>query len=229
MTESSRSAGASSADEHSRHVWAATDGLRERKRLATRAKIEDAAIGLSLARGYDNVTVDAICHVAQVSARTLFNYFGTKEGVLLASLAIDPTPDMLAAVVYGSQPIIDDVLDLVAEMFERGDTDPDRFRDRHRIIAQSPELFSAQLSAMARTQHLLVDLMHARLAADQGIEPSDAPEALWGDARMLGAVCGSIMQFAHTELIEGRAMGDMRDALGNARHLHERVLDQYTS
>ena len=35
-------------------------GLRERKRAQTRRRLEEAAIGLALRDGLDNVTIDAI-------------------------------------------------------------------------------------------------------------------------------------------------------------------------
>ncbi|MFD5867911.1 helix-turn-helix domain-containing protein [Corynebacterium sp. NPDC060344] len=54
-------------------------GLRELKRRRTRRSIEDAAITLIADRGYDDVTVEDICAAAEISRRTFFNYFSSKD------------------------------------------------------------------------------------------------------------------------------------------------------
>jgi len=58
---------------------AAEPGLRERKRLATRRAIQFAVLELVSERGLEGVTVDEVSRRADVSARTFFNYFASKE------------------------------------------------------------------------------------------------------------------------------------------------------
>ncbi|TFD66724.1 TetR/AcrR family transcriptional regulator [Cryobacterium ruanii] len=50
-------------------------GLRERKRLATRRAIQHAVLTLARERGIDHVTVEDVSRIANMSPRTVFNYF----------------------------------------------------------------------------------------------------------------------------------------------------------
>ena len=61
---------------------AATEGLRERKKRETREAIARAAWKLFVRRGFDAVTVADIARAANVSEKTVFNYFPTKEDLV---------------------------------------------------------------------------------------------------------------------------------------------------
>ena len=58
-------------------------GRRDRKREQTRARLLSTAIRLMEEQGFDQVTVESIAAVADVGKGTIYNYFSTKEDIVV--------------------------------------------------------------------------------------------------------------------------------------------------
>lgn len=126
-------------------------GLRERKRRATRMAIQKAAIDLATERGVDGVTVEEIGHAANVSPRTFFNYFPTKDAAIVGEIPQLPDDESVETFVNagGQQSILDGVAELLAasllaDDIGAGDTDdavPDT--ERTAIVDGSAPSFGA--------------------------------------------------------------------------------------
>jgi AcrR family transcriptional regulator len=59
------------------------EGLRERKKALMRQRLSDTATQMFLARGFDAVRVTEIAAACDVSEKTVYNYFPTKESLVL--------------------------------------------------------------------------------------------------------------------------------------------------
>ena len=78
-----------------------TTGLRERKKLATRLGLHRAALQLVAERGLDRVSIDEIAERADVSPRTFFNYFSSKDD---AVVGLDPIGPQRQAEAFADRP-----------------------------------------------------------------------------------------------------------------------------
>ena len=63
------------------------ESRRERKKIAARAQLLSVAIDLFSRRGLDAVTIDDIAAAADVGKGTIYNYFATKEDIVVAFMA----------------------------------------------------------------------------------------------------------------------------------------------
>lgn len=77
-------------------------GLRERKRTAAMYRIQSAALDLFEERGFEAVTVEQIAEAAEVSASSVYRYFGTKEQIVVWD-EFDPQMDEILAGALGAE------------------------------------------------------------------------------------------------------------------------------
>ncbi len=76
-------------------------GLRERKRLERRHQILEAAAEIFHRRSFDGTRIEQIAEEADVSVGTVYNYFPTKDALLLglADHYRSRTPELISALV----------------------------------------------------------------------------------------------------------------------------------
>ena len=142
-------------------------GLRERKKFATKEALSRAALRLSVQRGFDGVTAEAIAGVAGVSARTFHNYFSSKEDAVL--FVLDQT--MADFVIRFGQcspgePLLDSLESVVLEFVESADG-VELMVAVTRLIADHPALMVRQL-ALSDPQN---DAMLTEIGRRSGTDP----------------------------------------------------------
>lgn len=166
-------------------------GLRERKRVATRLSIERAALDLSLDKGYENVTVDEIADAADVSPRTFFNYFPSKEAAVIGHAPEGPEPEKIEAFLAAppEQSILDGIRSLLADFIDAKSDEDTRAthalqEQRMRVMLRHPHLFRQRMETMEELTNQMIELVSKRLVVlDPAIE-SD-PTALRDRARLV--------------------------------------------
>jgi AcrR family transcriptional regulator len=143
---------------------AAPMGLRERKKLETFRALQSAAQRLVGERGLDNVTIEDIADAANVSKRTFFNYFESKEAAL-----VDAEPGMverfaadLAARPAGETPIEA----LWAAAINLLVQEASVLRAMSGLIAANPTLALQQGKSFGRFQQVIVEWAAERTGCD---------------------------------------------------------------
>lgn len=198
------------------------EGLRARKRAATQAALERAAIALALENGYENVTVDAICEAAMVSPRTFFNYFGTKEAVFLGASPPMPTEEAIHAFVHASgNNVLGDLVELATSALVDPEPDLTLLRSRRRLIERTPELLAGEITRIAEMEKALMRLVLDRFQA-QGPGETATPD-LADEAHMVVAVWGSVMRYSMQKWFSGSFTGSVRELLDHSIELIGRV------
>lgn len=116
---------------------------REAKRYETARRLQRCALQLTVERGYDGWTMDDLASAADVSRRTVFNYFEGKAQCVLGPEAELP-PEMIAAFVAGGPTgdLVDDLVHLAQCATEDGSGDLDALPAIREAIITDPRLLA---------------------------------------------------------------------------------------
>jgi AcrR family transcriptional regulator len=164
-------------------IGAGIPGLRERKKLRTRAMLIDAAVRLCEKQGFDKTTVGQIAAVADVSPRTFSRYFATKDAVILA--LIDEMVDAIAVQLKRQPPGLNQLEALLAAHVDMvkatAAAPPDGFTTERltttaRIVNSSPTL---RLAASEFRPNSVTRVLAERMGVDVNDRKLRLVVAVW--------------------------------------------------
>jgi AcrR family transcriptional regulator len=185
-------------------------GLRERKKEQTRRALEDAALDLFARQGFDRTTVDEIAAACDVSTRTFFRYFATKEDALLGD-----KPERFAALLAhleaapADEPPLRSLRSGLDAMIESYAQDRERLVTRSRIIAETPTLRVHGNEARLDKEQALVEAL-ARRDAAAGLPPRML------DLRLAVGVSIAAFRAALDTWLAGGGAGDLSATVAEA-------------
>jgi AcrR family transcriptional regulator len=167
-------------------------GRRDRKKTGTREALRSAALRLALERGYDNVTIETITEAADVSVRTFFNYFDSKEDAVLGLEHDSGTSieDALVARPAGEPPLVA----LRAVFVERAAQIAERqplWRQRMELVRANPQLWPRMIASFAEFERSIAHGVATRTGCDpdSDLYPSVVAAAAAGAMRVAMAQC----------------------------------------
>ncbi|WP_144763553.1 TetR/AcrR family transcriptional regulator [Curtobacterium sp. 9128] len=192
----------------------AEPGLRERKRRATRLAIQQAALRIAAEDGLAAVTVDEISRRADISPRTFFNYFPSKEQALLGEDPTLPHDDVVDAFVGGgpSGDLLADIGTLLVHSTQSLIEERGLIEERQQVLRANPELFSQRMASMKEFQAGLEGVITRRLTND---DPAFAEDevALRRRARLASLVSLATLRHAWWEWSDSPAESHLVDDL----------------
>ena len=171
------------------------EGLRARKKRLMRQQLSDTATRMFVERGFDDVRVAEVAEACGVSEKTVFNYFPTKESLVLdrlevtmASLrtglaepAVPPTEAALR--------ILDREL-IAMTTWLNGQDDPAEAAEAMRrfgdLIRATPSLRAYQSDMMDQFVSLAAEILAARAAAARVAMRAEDPEPQIAARALLG-------------------------------------------
>lgn len=201
-----------------------TSSHRERKRARTWAAIHlAAASGAARHERLSDITIESIAEQAEISPRTFFNYFKSKEDAILGLRA--PAIDDSIADSFHLAPgddLVEKVAFLLLEVFR---TATDRIIDNadyFDLMERHPELTQRRFQHVDNVQAVVADLVTDRLAR-AGIVP--AGEDVEAAADMVVTVAGAVMRAAMRPILAGpgRPEGEGESALRRTCALYREI------
>jgi AcrR family transcriptional regulator len=175
------------------------EGLRERKKRQTHEQIARTALALFTEHGYDAVTVADVARAADVSEKTVFNHFATKEDLVLEHG--DARRAALIAAIRArpaGASVVAPFRDQTAALLERVEHGPvEDIVAMPRLVAQSTTLRDRLFLGWEREAALLAPV----IAEETGAAPDDLVAAVM--ARTLAWTHRLVFRTAFTRLLAG--------------------------
>ena len=140
-------------------------GLRERKKQKTKEAIQREAMRLFQEQGYEETTIEEIAEAAEISPSTFFNYFPTKEDLVLYD-RYDPMMASLMLARPSEEPpsvVMQHMFKALAVVLER---DQSIVLARARIALQAPELRARFWEELERARDMVSSVVATRTGRD---------------------------------------------------------------
>jgi AcrR family transcriptional regulator len=169
------------------HVDALHQGLRERKKALMRELISDTATLMFLERGFDEVRVSEVAAACDVSEKTIYNYFPTKESLLLdreedsidsLRKALGPDGDPVSPVTAMVELLKGELAEFMGHINEHEQVQFSLIADFNDLIESTPSLKAARAEMIDRFAQVAAESMAARA----GLDPSDPEPQVAADA-----------------------------------------------
>ena len=180
-------------------------GLRERKKEKTREALVRSALRQFAERGFERVTVEDIAGACEVSPRTFFRYFASKEDVLFAD---SDTQRAHLLEVLASQPADVPPLRALQAAVIKVAADYEDQREaillRHRIVSETPSLLTRVSERHQGWESAVIDELRRARRVD-GMRDLDL--------RLTVAAATTALRVATQVWIEGGGEADLRALL----------------
>jgi AcrR family transcriptional regulator len=146
------------------------EGLRERKKRATRQALHDAALRLTLERGLEHLTVEEISAAAEVSPRTFFNYFPGKEQAIVGDDLFEVDARQVTETMTGAASVLDGMQAIALDLATAAGTRREQVQLRWQVITRYPALITAMFARLEEFSTIVASAVATRL----GQAPDDA-------------------------------------------------------
>ena len=145
---------------------------RDPRSERTHAALRQAALRLMLERGFEATTVEDIAAAAQVTSRTFFRHFPTKEDVVLdeAEALIEEMRAALAA-EPDDQPVLGAVTNALMSLADDFEKQRDHHLIRARIVSETPTVQARERQVLQQWEDLIADDVARRLGVDRAADP----------------------------------------------------------
>lgn len=185
------------------------EGLRVRKQRQTREAIHRAAVELALERGPDAATVADIAARVDISPRTFFNYYPSKEDAIVGLHEGLPTDAELDEFRGGtSDDLIHDVLQLLMGVFTPADDE--LAQHRRALIAGNPQLIQRHWARLLGVEQRVALAVAERMRASGAFTQVDIDIDI--ASRALVVTCSNMLRLSIRSLVDEGAFPGNVDA-----------------
>ncbi|GLU47947.1 TetR family transcriptional regulator [Nocardiopsis ansamitocini] len=170
-------------------------GLRERKKRQTRRELQRQALRLVVEQGIERVTVEEIAAAANVSPRTFFNYFPSKEEAVLGEGPPIPEGETRAVFVSGGPTgeLFEDLKICLVTPLDEYSPSLEEVHLRKQLLSGEPQLLPKFMAGFAAMERALAEAIAERIGDDPvNLRP-----------QLLAAIGAAAMRFSMRRWVSG--------------------------